>query len=176
MATVTDLATKRVYEGDAAHAMLERIGIYHERIDVGGIAPAYPLEKSGQETVLDRFRSELTRLGENRGYRRHDLIQLHPGTPGLEELLAGFERLHHHTEDEVRFIVHGEGVFTVERDGGRYAVLVRAGDVMAVPAGTRHFFTLTDRRTVTAVRLFADPAGWVPIYEPDLPAADGASV
>lgn len=164
MATVTAKTTQRRYEGEEASRLLARIGVHHESWDVGGTAPRYNLDPEEQDALLSRFQAPLDRLSAERGYVARDLIQLSPATPHIEDLLVNFVRQHHHTEDEVRFIVHGEGVFTVERDGQWYDILVTAGDVIAVPAGTEHWFTLTDLRTVTAVRLFCDPSGWVAVY------------
>jgi 1,2-dihydroxy-3-keto-5-methylthiopentene dioxygenase len=171
MAIVTEKATGRVYTGEEARAILHARGIHYEYWEVTSlpedIRTRYDLDKATQEAdILRHFRPELDRLSAERGYRARDLIILSPATENLETMLVNFVREHHHTEDEVRFIVDGEGIFTVQRDGQWYDILVRAGDVIAVPAGTRHWFTLTDLRHVKAVRLFTDPAGWVAIYDP----------
>jgi 1,2-dihydroxy-3-keto-5-methylthiopentene dioxygenase len=170
MATVTDVETGASWSGDAASEQLRALGLFHEVWPLQEPGPRYgddPAEAAAErQACLARYAEALDRLSALRGYRSRDVVQLWPGTPGLEPMLANFEREHHHTEDEVRFIVDGEGVFTVFRAGRRYDIVVTAGDVLAVPAGTRHWFTLTSRRTVTAVRLFTDPSGWVAIYDP----------
>lgn len=165
MATVTVKATQETLEGTKASRLLESVGVHHEIWDVRGTIPRYNLDAGEQADLLATFQAPLDRLSAERGYVARDLIQLSPATPHIDELLVNFVRPHHHTEDEVRFIVHGEGVFTVERGSEWYDILVTAGDVIAVPAGTRHWFTLTDTRTVTAVRLFCDPSGWVAVYD-----------
>ena len=84
-------------------------------------------------------------------------------TPNLEELLKKFEQVHTHTEDEVRAIVAGHGIFVIKGDEqtGYFDVELEAGDVISVPEGNPHFFTLMDDRQVVAIRLFIDPSGWV---------------
>jgi 1,2-dihydroxy-3-keto-5-methylthiopentene dioxygenase len=170
MAKVTDVETGVSWEGAAASEKLRALGLFHEVWPLQEPTPRYcddPAEAEAErQACLAQYADALDRLSAARGYRTRDVIQLWPATPGLEAMLANFQREHHHTEDEVRFIVDGEGVFTVFREGRRYDIVVAAGDVLAVPAGTRHWFTLTDRRTVTAVRLFTDPSGWVAIYDP----------
>ena len=94
-----------------------------------------------------------------------DVINVNPATPGLAEMLAKFSREHTHDDDEVRFIIHGRGVFHIRPlHDAVVAVEVEAGDLLRVPKNTRHWFDLCADRTIRAIRLFADPAGWVPRY------------
>jgi 1,2-dihydroxy-3-keto-5-methylthiopentene dioxygenase len=44
------------------------------------------------------------------------------------------------------------------------AIEVEPGDMIRVPDGTRHWFTLREDRRIRAIRLFQDPAGWTPHY------------
>lgn len=147
-------------------------GVHYEFWPVEA-APQELRAKSGltdmeKETLLQSYQDNLNRISEQFGYISHDLIVLNPtSTSNLEELLANFERSHHHTEDEVRFIVDGEGVFTLTRGGDTFSVTVTPGDLISVPAGTEHYFTLTDQRNVKAIRLFQTKDGWVAIYRGD---------
>lgn len=119
-------------------------------------------EKARVLAGLDGYFVELkARLG----YQARDLIVLHAGVPGLPELLAKFERCHTHDDDEVRYIVDGEGVFGfVCPDGRQLELTVRAGEYINVPANTEHWFHLTHCRRIKAVRYFTNTAGWVPVY------------
>ncbi|PYX50947.1 MAG: hypothetical protein DMG76_33390 [Acidobacteria bacterium] len=54
------------------------------------------------------MREELKRRG---GYVTAGAIDVSPETPNLEVMLAKFNREHWHDEDEVRFIIHGPGLF-----------------------------------------------------------------
>jgi len=88
-----------------------------------------------------------------------------PQTPNLEPMLAKFSREHWHDEDEVRFIIHGRGLFHIHpRQGQLAAIEVEAGDLIRVPRGTWHWFDLCGERTIRAIRLFQDPSGWTPHY------------
>jgi enolase-phosphatase E1 len=42
-----------------------------------------------------------------------------------------------------------------------YSVLCERGDLIGVPAGTRHWFDMGPRPSFTAIRLFTSPEGWV---------------
>ncbi|AGY57416.1 cupin domain-containing protein [Gloeobacter kilaueensis] len=96
---------------------------------------------------------------------QQDLIVLQPQTANLDALTARFESCHTHSDDEVRYIVDGEGCFGFVRpDGVQFELTVEAGDYIAVPAGTEHWFRLTAQKRIKAVRYFSGTAGWVPVY------------
>ena len=101
----------------------------------------------------------------SRGYQAEDEVHLSPDTPGLDKLLAQFSDEHYHTDDEVRYIVAGTGVFDIRsRDDHWMRIEVTAGDFIIVPAHTYHRFTLTEERRIHAVRLFKENPAWEPIY------------
>ncbi|WP_018130253.1 1,2-dihydroxy-3-keto-5-methylthiopentene dioxygenase [Effusibacillus pohliae] len=125
--------------------------------------------------ILDVFAEEIRSLAERGGYVKWDVVALSESTPNLDELLKKFEQVHVHTEDEVRAITAGHGIFIIKGKGdtGYFNVELEAGDVISVPVNTPHFFTLMDDRQVVAVRLFIDPSGWVahPYEDPEFVAA-----
>lgn len=156
--TVTDPA--------AINALLAQHNIVHETWDIGRLAETPRAEgESDQDHVLRVFADEVARISAQRGYQSADVISLWPSTPNLDELLARFDKEHLHTEDEVRFVVSGRGVFAIRgADGQMYDVEVHPGDLLAVPEGTRHWFTLCEDRHIQCIRLFTDKAGWVAHY------------
>jgi 1,2-dihydroxy-3-keto-5-methylthiopentene dioxygenase len=98
-----------------------------------------------------------------------DVIDVRPETPNLDTMLAKFAKEHTHTEDEVRFILQGRGVFHIHgtaADGTDtvFAIEVGAGDLISVPKDTRHWFDLCNDRRIRAIRLFQDMTGWTPHY------------
>jgi 1,2-dihydroxy-3-keto-5-methylthiopentene dioxygenase len=128
---------------------LDRAGVLHERLDV---------EPTNYQPTLDRIKGE-------RGYVEQDIIELWPNTPDLESLLEKFVEEHLHTDDEVRFVLEGEGIFDIRSADDRWMrIVVERGDLLAVPANRYHRFSLTDRRHIRCVRLFKDRSGWVPHY------------
>ena len=117
------------------------------------------------EEILAAYAPEIEKLKAKGGYVTADVIDVKPGTPGLEAMLAKFNREHWHDEDEVRFIIQGRGLFHVHpAEGPVLAIEVEAGDLIRVPRGTRHWFDLCPDRRIRAIRLFQDPAGWTPHY------------
>lgn len=120
-----------------------------------------------QAAVLTAFAPEVERLKAENGYRTVDVIRMTPDHPERAALRAKFLSEHRHSEDEVRFFVEGEGLFTLRDDDQVYAVLCQAGDLISVPAGMRHWFDMGPSPHFTAIRLFIDPAGWVANFTGD---------
>jgi 1,2-dihydroxy-3-keto-5-methylthiopentene dioxygenase len=96
-----------------------------------------------------------------------DVIKLTPDNPNVEALRAKFISEHTHTEDEIRFFVQGSGNFIMHVDGRVYDAHCTAGDLISVPAETRHWFDAGPAPSFTALRVFTDTSGWVPHYTGD---------
>jgi 1,2-dihydroxy-3-keto-5-methylthiopentene dioxygenase len=110
---------------------------------------------------LDRYFQQL----QARGYQSCDLMVLHPALPDLDKSMAKFHRAHTHAEDEVRYVIAGEGVFGFVRpDGSQVELTVQAEEYIQIPAGTEHWFHLTASCAIKAVRYFRDTPGWTPQY------------
>ena len=176
MAIVTRVATGEQLESAAeVQALLAANGLVYERWDIGKYDPASkPASVGEQDYILSVFADEVGAISAARGYRAADVVALAPSTPNLDVVLAKFDKEHTHAEDEVRFVVQGRGVFTIRGgDGELYDIEVHPGDLLAVPEGTQHFFTLCDDRQIQCIRLFTDTSGWTAHYvNPDgTPAA-----
>jgi 1,2-dihydroxy-3-keto-5-methylthiopentene dioxygenase len=130
-------------------ATLRAEGVLYDQLD---------LEPARHQGPLQIFK-------DGQGYVQEDEVALRPDNPKLDEICAKFLDEHCHDEDEVRFVLDGAGIFDIRSRGDRWMrVEVEAGDLIVVPAGRWHRFLLTDARSIRAVRLFKDAAGWVPHY------------
>ncbi|MFY9270909.1 MAG: cupin domain-containing protein [Candidatus Manganitrophaceae bacterium] len=125
----------------------------------------YPFCFNEQRALLDLYAEEILELKAKQGYVTQDVVALSAETPNLEELLEKFRREHHHRDDEVRFIVDGGGRFTIRQGPLIFDIRVEPGDLLVVPAYTRHWFDLTEARKILCIRIFKDPAGWEAIYD-----------
>lgn len=104
-------------------------------------------------------------LKRSHGYRTRDMVVIHEGIAGLKDVLAKFESIHYHTDDEVRYILAGRGYFGfVESSGRQFMLEVTGSDYINVPANTEHWFTMKDSARIKAVRYFIDTSGWTPVY------------
>jgi 1,2-dihydroxy-3-keto-5-methylthiopentene dioxygenase len=162
MARITIPDEIRIIEQpDAVSAYLEAIGVHYEHWETADrVNP-----DAAPEEVLAAYAPEIDLLKKRGGYVTADVITVTPQTPNLEALLDRFRKEHTHSEDEVRFILKGRGLFFFHPgDGPIVSLEVEAGDLIRVPCGIRHWFDLCVERTVRAIRLFQDASGWTPHY------------
>src|SRR3990172_6161461 len=123
------------------------------------------LDDAEKEELLAAVDHRFQELKREAGYTTRDMIVLHENIPGLADMLGKFDKVHYHTDDEVRYILAGKGYFGfVDSEGGQFMLEVSAGDYINVPANTEHWFTLGDSPRIKAVRYFIDTSGWTPVY------------
>jgi len=116
-----------------------------------------PTEAAAYAKPLDEIRT-------TRGYVSMDQIHLGDATPDLDGLCAKFFTEHLHTDEEIRFVTDGAGIFDLRDEADAWLrVHVEAGDLIIVPANKYHRFTLDEQRTITCKRLFQDDSGWTPV-------------
>ncbi len=117
------------------------------------------------ETEPNSYQPTMDWLKDKNGYIEQDTVELKPAMPNLEEICHKFIDEHRHDEDEIRFVLLGEGIFDIRSSKDQWMrVKVEQGDLIVVPAGRYHRFTLTDKKMIRCVRLFKDKSGWVPYY------------
>ena len=98
----------------------------------------------------------------------HNALDRHAAAhPDRQALRQKFLAEHTHSEDEVRFFVEGRGLFCLHLGEEVLQVLCEAGDWIAVPAGTRHWFDMGPEPHFCALRFFDNPAGWVAEFTGD---------
>ncbi len=150
---ITDPAEIKTFLAD--HGLDYDVWPLADRVD-----PAAPAEH-----ILAAYAPEIEELKRRGGFVTADVVDVYPDTPNLDTMLAKFNKEHTHTEDEVRFILQGRGVFHINPgDRPVFGIEVWAGDMISVPMGTRHWFDLCTDRRIRAIRLFQDMSGWTPHY------------
>ncbi|MCP3742637.1 acireductone dioxygenase [Rossellomorea sp. BNER] len=174
MATIRMRNTnKRLTQEQEVKRFLDEQGVLYEHWNIeklpNDLQNNFKLSDEKKIEILTIFDSEIRSLANRRGYKEWDIVALSDAVPNLDELLKKFKQVHVHTEDEVRAITAGNGIFTIKGDSGYFDVELCAGDVISVPVNIPHFFTLMENRQVVAVRLFIDSSGWVahPYEDPD---------
>ena len=138
---------------------LAALSIDYERWSLDRVAT-----DASADEVLKAYSLEIDEMKRRGGYVTADVIDVTPETPNLEAMLSKFDKEHTHSEDEVRFILAGRGVFFFALENGVASVEVGPGDMLRVPRGTRHWFTLCEDRRIRAIRWFQDTSGWTPLY------------
>ena len=121
-------------------------------------------EGADQIRILEVYAEAIARVQRDGGYATVDAIRMTPDHPDREPLRRKFLEEHTHAEDEVRFFVEGCGLFVLHIGSEVLSVLCERGDLMRVPAGTRHWFDMGSQPQFCAVRWFNNPEGWVAQY------------
>ena len=151
--TITDVEEMRDY--------LRPHGIWYEHWDVDGRIG----RDATDEDILNAYSPEIERLKEQGGFVTADVINVTPELPNLDAMIEKFSKEHTHSEDEVRFVVSGRGLFHIHPpEGPVFAIEVHSGDLINVPRGTQHWFDFCEDRTIRCIRLFEDKSGWTPHY------------
>jgi 1,2-dihydroxy-3-keto-5-methylthiopentene dioxygenase len=135
------------------------LGIDYERWSLDRVGA-----DASAEDVLKAYADEIDEMKRRGGYVTADVIDVNPSTPNLDAMLAKFDKEHTHSEDEVRFILAGRGIFFLALEGRVASVEVGPGDMLRVPRGTRHWVTLCEDRRIRAIRWFQETSGWAPHY------------
>ncbi|WP_163097561.1 cupin domain-containing protein [Acidithiobacillus ferrianus] len=161
---------QRITDMERVAAILAPLGVGVREIPVMAAGAAAllaqaQLDADAQAALLAALDDVFQRLQREKGYQERDLVVLYPGHPQLPELDARFRRIHTHEDEEVRYIVDGEGVFGfVLEDGAQVELTVQAGDYIHIPADVEHWFRLNDAQRIKAVRYFSARGGWTPHY------------
>ncbi len=147
-------------ETDAADEIaevLEGAGVRFERWQANAPVAA----GAAPDAVLAAYATDIARLQREGGYVTVDVVSLAPGHPDRAALRQKFLAEHVHGEDEVRFFVDGQGLFSLHIGKRVYEVLCEKGDLISVPAKTPHWFDMGPNPRFVAIRFFNNPEGWV---------------
>ncbi|RKP33871.1 Acireductone dioxygenase ARD family, partial [Dimargaris cristalligena] len=107
-------------------------------------------------------REKMEQIARDRAYKNRDEVVISPDRlPNYEETLKIFFTEHIHEDEEIRFMLDGSGYFDVRDQNDRWIRLqVTAGDLIVLPAGIYHRFTLDNSNYIQVIRLFRDLPKW----------------
>ncbi|XP_069106159.1 uncharacterized protein [Argopecten irradians] len=144
-----------------------------------------PHQRPGSDVTLDQLRDigveyfninpenyeenkELQKLREERKYTYMDKIECSPEKlPNYEEKIKAFFQEHLHDDEEIRYCLDGSGYFDVRDKNDEWIrIFLEAGDLIVLPAGIYHRFTLDTKNHIVAVRLFVGDPVWTPHNRP----------
>jgi 1,2-dihydroxy-3-keto-5-methylthiopentene dioxygenase len=150
----------RTEDPDAIRAALAPLGVRFERWDL----PTTLTPDDSADAILEAFRPHLDALMGENGAGSADVMKLNGAGETYPMIRRKFIDEHTHTEDEVRFFVHGSGNFVLHVAGQVFDAHCTAGDLISVPAGVKHWFDAGEQPFFTVLRVFTDTTGWTPHY------------
>ncbi|KAI3639289.1 hypothetical protein MIR68_002819 [Amoeboaphelidium protococcarum] len=117
----------------------------------------------------DAFEAELNQFCAKHNYKNRDEIYVSKEKMGqlYEEKCRVFYEEHIHEDDEIRFMLEGRGYFDVrDKNDDWIRIMVEAGDLLILPAGIYHRFTLDLDDFIHVIRVFKEEPKWTPINRP----------
>ncbi|MFN8672239.1 MAG: cupin [Candidatus Sericytochromatia bacterium] len=151
---------KRLDNIDDITVFLNERGIYYDKWGVD----ASKLANATDQDILELYKDTINDFCTKGGYQTFDIINVTEQTPNLEALRQKFLNEHTHSEDEIRFFVHGQGLFWFNCNNEVFALLCEAGDLLSVPTLAKHWFDMGPKPNLKAIRIFNNPQGWVANY------------
>ncbi|XP_029649617.1 1,2-dihydroxy-3-keto-5-methylthiopentene dioxygenase isoform X1 [Octopus sinensis] len=129
---------------DVSLAQLDELGVKYYEIDV------------------DSYNGEFEPLKKEFGYTYDDTVDIHPSRfPNFDNMMKTFFSEHLHTDDEIRLILNGSGYFDVRDKNDKWIrIYSEKKDLIVLPAGMYHRFTLDSKKYIKAMRLFKGVPVW----------------
>ncbi|EDO14774.1 hypothetical protein Kpol_370p2 [Vanderwaltozyma polyspora DSM 70294] len=116
---------------------------------------------------------QVNELAKERNYKNRDTVNIclesfNNDESAMMDKLNMFYTEHLHEDEEIRYCLDGSGYFDLKTtdDKDWIRVKVDKGDLLIVPAGIYHRFTLTNDNYIEALRLFKDQPKWEAIGRP----------
>lgn len=146
-----------ITDAEQVQQLLHSLGVWNDHWEtLNRVGP-----RASHEEILLAFEPEIGMLKKKFGFVSADVVDLTPETSNLDDVMIDLGKEHTHDDDEVRFTIEGNGVFFVHLENGQVAgIQVESGDVINVPAGTKHWFRLCEDRRIRCIRMFKHSEGW----------------
>eukprot|EP01018_Ginkgo_biloba_P029379 Gb_08131 [translate_table: standard] len=105
---------------------------------------------------------ELQDIRKTRGYNYMDTLTICPDKlVDYHEKIRKFYEEHLHTDEEIRYCLEGSGYFDVRDTKDQWIrIWVKKGDMIVLPAGIYHRFTLDTHNYIKVMRLFQGEPVW----------------
>lgn len=118
-----------------------------------------PIEKGASEAeMIAAYQPQIDALG----YGFAQVLSVTGDHPQHVELRAQFRDERRYSEDEVRFFMAGQGLFTLHIGDYVYSVRCEKNDLLVIPAGVPHWFDMGENPHCVTLRLFNKTVSAVP--------------
>lgn len=103
----------------------------------------------------------LERIKKERGYNYWDVVTMAPNMIDYDSKVKHFFTEHLHADEEIRFLLEGGGYWDIrDYDEKWIRFRIQKGDLVVLPPGMYHRFTLDTENHVKAMRLFKGLPCW----------------
>ncbi|OAX37929.1 Acireductone dioxygenase [Rhizopogon vinicolor AM-OR11-026] len=130
--------------------ILRSIGVLHRHI---------PIDAEG------KYEQEVAAVAKERDYKDQDIISISKEGLGdaYEPMLNAFYNEHMHEEEEIRYLLEGCAFFDVREHSSERWIRCHTGvgDLLVMPPGIYHRFTLDMGNQLKAMRFFKNEPKWV---------------
>lgn len=102
---------------------------------------------------------QVNEIASSRSYKNRDVITVSRASMGdiYESKVKSFFEEHLHEDEEIRYILDGEGYFDLRDRQDRWIrIAMEKGDLAVLPAGIFHRFTTAESNYIKAMRLFKE--------------------
>ena len=117
------------------------------------------LQSIGVLTWQNCDEAKVNAIATSRSYKNRDVITVSPEAMGdiYETKVKSFFDEHLHEDEEIRYILDGEGYFDLRDRQDRWIrIAMSKGDLAVLPAGIFHRFTTAETNYIKAMRLFKE--------------------
>lgn len=149
-----DIPNKVLTHLEDIAATLAEQGVRFERWQAS--APIQP--GAGDQEVISAYRQSIDQLMAEQACTQVDVVR---------EVDPQLRDEHACEETQLRFFAAGRGLFSLHIGGYIYAVLCEKGDLIGVPAGTRHWVDMGEDPRFVVVRVYNEAAGLVAQFSGD---------
>ncbi|KAJ7599251.1 Acireductone dioxygenase ARD family [Mycena floridula] len=122
------------------------------------------LKVEHQEIPVSDYETQVRAIAEERDYKSQDTVDVSREKLGqsYNEKMSVFYREHMHEDEEIRYVLEGGGFFDVREmpSDSWIRIAVVPGDLLVLPSGVYHRFTLDEADRIKMVRLFKDVPKW----------------
>ncbi|CAE7914813.1 unnamed protein product [Symbiodinium sp. KB8] len=148
-----------------APSVLADLGVLAYHVPPTGNYPPKAVPWEPQSGIQD---TKLKQIRDARGYNYADIITCSEEClPDYHNKLKAFFEEHIHSDEEVRYILKGSGYFDVRDTEDQWIrIQLNAGDLIVLPEGIYHRFTMDTKNFTQAMRLFKGVPVWTPINRP----------